>query len=105
MDGGCAAAVYCAARHLSVVLVPTWFLSATTDAATNVAALPASQRRDGSQPGQPAVDGRFEDSAAMLVIPVTTTPTGKRPFTESAGRHEHRSQIFLALPHRSFRDW
>src|SRR4051794_36671886 len=67
--------------------------------------LPASQRRDGSQPGQQAVDGRFEDSAAMMVIPVATTPTGERPFAVKAGRHEHRSQIFLALPHRSFRDW
>jgi hypothetical protein len=41
----------------------------------------------------------------MLVIPVATTPTGDRPFAESAGRHEHRPQIFLSLPHRSFRDW
>src|SRR3954451_3550800 len=66
---------------------------------------PASQRGDGGQPGQQAVDGRFEDSAAMLVIPVAATPTGGRSFAESAGRHEHRPHIFLALPQRSFRDW
>src|SRR4051794_29182144 len=41
----------------------------------------------------------------MLVIPVAATPTGERPFAESAGRYEHRPHIFLALPHRSFRDW
>src|SRR3954454_11323134 len=41
----------------------------------------------------------------MLVIPVAITPTGGRSFAESAGRHEHRPHIFLALPHRSFRDW
>src|SRR3954463_5770717 len=77
---------------------------ATTSAAMWMAP-PASQRRNGSQPGQQAVDGRFEDSAAMLVIPVAATPTGERPFAVKAGRHEHRPQIFLALPHRSFRDW
>src|SRR3954451_15414642 len=66
---------------------------------------PASQRGDGGQPGQQAVDGRFEDSAAMLVIPVAATPTGGRSFAESAGRYENRPHIFLALPHRSFRDW
>src|SRR3954452_24261855 len=41
----------------------------------------------------------------MLVIPVAATPTGGRSFAVKAGRHEHRPQIFLALPHRSFRDW
>src|SRR3954452_17830683 len=39
------------------------------------------------------------------IIPVAATPTGDRPFAESAGRYEHRPQFFLSLPHRSFRDW
>src|SRR3954471_12877652 len=31
------------------------------------------------------------------IIPVAATPTGDRPFAESAGRYEHRPQFFLSL--------
>jgi len=71
---------------------------------TSAAARPVSRGCDGSQRGQQTVDGRLEDSAAVLVVPVATIPTGDRPFSVRARRHAHRPQIFLAFPYRGVRD-